>query len=39
MSEQTLMWGAFKLLMVVMLTINLGMNRTAHEVSFRQALT
>ncbi|NTW98837.1 MAG: TerC family protein [Geobacteraceae bacterium] len=39
MSEQTLMWGAFGLLMAVMLTIDLGMNRTAHEVSFRQALT
>jgi len=38
MSEQSLMWGAFGLLMVVMLTIDLGMNRTAHEVTFRQAL-
>jgi len=33
------MWGAFGLLMVVMLTIDLGMNRKAHEISFRQALT
>jgi tellurite resistance protein TerC len=33
------MWGIFGLLMVVMLTIDLGMNRTAHTVSFRQALT
>ena len=33
------MWGAFGLLMVVMLTVDLGMNRKAHEVSFRQALT
>lgn len=32
------MWGAFGLLMVVMLTIDLGMNRKAHKVSFRQAL-
>jgi len=39
MSEQTLMWAAFGLLMVVMLTIDLGMNRTAHKISFRQALT
>lgn len=39
MSEQSLMWGAFALLMVIMLTIDLGMNRKAHEVSFRQALT
>ena len=39
MSEQGLMWGAFGLLMVVMLAIDLGMNRNAHKVSFRQALT
>jgi len=39
MSEQTMMWGAFGLLMVVMLAIDLGMNRTVHTVSFRQALT
>jgi tellurite resistance protein TerC len=39
MSEQALMWVAFGLLMVVMLTIDLGMNRTAHKISFRQALT
>ncbi|OGU16562.1 MAG: tellurium resistance protein TerC [Geobacteraceae bacterium GWC2_53_11] len=39
MSEQSLMWGAFALLMVIMLAIDLGMNRKAHEVSFRQALT
>lgn len=39
MSEQGLMWGAFGLLMVVMLAVDLGMNRTAHKVSFRQALT
>ena len=39
MSDQTIMWGAFGLLMVVMLTIDLGMNRKAHEVTFRQALT
>lgn len=39
MSEQSMMWAAFGLLMVVMLTIDLGMNRKAHKVSFRQALT
>jgi len=33
------MWGIFGVLMVVMLAIDLGMNRTAHTVSFRQALT
>ncbi len=38
MSEQSLMWGAFGLLMVVMLAVDLGMNRKAHKVSFRQAL-
>ncbi|HIJ87817.1 MAG TPA: TerC family protein [Desulfuromonadales bacterium] len=39
MSEQSMMWSAFGVLMVVMLAIDLGMNRTAHTVSFRQALT
>ena len=33
------MWGAFGLLMIVMLTVDLGMNRKAHKVTFRQALT
>jgi len=33
-----MMWLVFGLLMVVMLAIDLGMNRKAHEVSFRQAL-
>lgn len=39
MSEQTLLWGAFTLLMLVMLAIDLGINRTARTVSFRQALS
>ncbi|MFH1027502.1 MAG: TerC family protein [Pseudomonadota bacterium] len=39
MSEQSMMWGAFGVLMIIMLVIDLGMNRKAHEVSFRQALT
>lgn len=39
MSEQSMMWAAFGILMVVMLAIDLGMNRKAHEISFRQALT
>ena len=34
-----MMWGAFGLLMTVMLAVDLGMNRKAHEVTFRQALT
>ena len=38
MSEQSLLFIGFGLLMVIMLSIDLGMNRTAHEVSFRQAL-
>jgi len=33
------MWCVFGLLMVVMLVIDLGLNRKAHKVSFRQALT
>lgn len=32
-----LLWVAFGLLMVIMLAIDLGMNRKAHRVSFRQA--
>src|SRR5450432_2486960 len=39
MSAQSIMWTAFGVLMVVMLVIDLGMNRKAHTVSFRQALT
>jgi len=38
MSEQLIMWCFFGLLMIVMLVIDLGLNRKAHEVSFRQAL-
>lgn len=37
MTAQTMMWGTFGLLMIVMLAIDLGMNRRAHEVTFRQA--
>ncbi|MDD2733428.1 MAG: TerC family protein [Desulfuromonadaceae bacterium] len=39
MSGQSGMWAAFGLLMVIMLVIDLGMNRTAHAISIRQALT
>lgn len=39
MSEQTIMWGAFGLLVVIMLVIDLGLNRKSHEISFREALT
>jgi len=38
MSEQALMWSAFGLLMVIVLAIDLGMNRTSRSISFRQAL-
>ncbi len=38
MSAQSLLWIAFGLLMTIMLAIDLGLNRRAHEVSFRQAL-
>lgn len=39
MSEQMIMWSAFGLLVVVMLVIDLGLNRRSHEISFREALT
>ena len=39
MSEQTLMWGAFGPLVVIMLVIDIGLNRKNHEISFREALT
>lgn len=38
MSEQSLLWLAFGLLMIIMLAIDLGVNRKAHKISFRQAL-
>lgn len=34
-----MMWGAFGLLVVVMLVIDLGLSRKSHEISFREALT
>lgn len=39
MSEQTILWSAFGLLVVIMLVIDLGLNRKSHEISFREALT
>jgi tellurite resistance protein TerC len=39
MSEQTMMWSAFGVLVVIMLVIDLGLNRKSHEISFREALT
>ncbi|BCS54927.1 TerC family protein [Geobacter sp. SVR] len=38
MSNQTLMWLAFNILVVIMLAIDLGLNRKSHEVSFRESL-
>lgn len=38
MSDQSIMWAVFGVLMVVMVTLDLGMNRKSHKVSFRQAL-
>jgi tellurite resistance protein TerC len=39
MTERTIMWLVFNILVVVMLVIDLGLNRRSHEVSFREALT
>jgi tellurite resistance protein TerC len=39
MSETTLMWVIFILLMIVMLAIDLGLNRHSHRVGMREALT
>jgi len=39
MSDQTIMWSAFGLLVVIMLVIDLGLSRKSHEISFREALT
>lgn len=39
MSVQTNMWLAFNALVIVMLAIDLGLNRKSHEVSFRESLT
>ena len=34
-----MMWSAFGVLVVIMLVIDLGLNRKSHEISFREALT
>ena len=39
MSSHVLLWIAFALLMMVMITIDLGLSRKSHEISFREALT
>ena len=38
MSSHVVLWGAFALLVVVMLAVDLGMNRKSHQVSFKEAL-
>jgi len=38
MSEQALLWGVFGLLIIIMLAVDLRINRKAHKVSFRQVL-
>jgi tellurite resistance protein TerC len=38
MTSHVLLWIAFTLLMMVMITIDLGLSRKSHEISFREAL-
>lgn len=38
MSSHVVLWSAFTILVVIMLVIDLGMNRKSHQVSFREAL-
>ena len=38
MSSHVVLWSAFAILVVIMLVIDLGMNRKSHQVSFREAL-
>ncbi len=38
MTETTIMWTVFALLFGVMLAVDLGLNRSSHQVSFREAL-
>lgn len=38
MSSHLVLWGCFIVLVVVMLAIDLGMNRKSHQVSFKEAL-
>ncbi len=37
MDNHLVLWGAFGLLMTVMITIDLGLSRKSHEISFREA--
>lgn len=38
MTTSTILWGSFILLTVIMLAVDLGMNRKSHRVSFKEAL-
>lgn len=38
MSSHVVLWGAFTLLVVIMLAVDLGLNRKSHQVSFKEAL-
>jgi len=38
MSDQSMMWLVFNILVMIMLVIDLGLNRKSHEISFRAAL-
>lgn len=38
MTPSTVLWGSFILLTVIMLAVDLGMNRKSHRVSFKEAL-
>lgn len=38
MSNQSVMWAVFGILVITMLAIDLGQNRRSHEISFREAL-
>lgn len=39
MTASLILWSAFALLVVIMLAIDLGMNRKSHQASFKEALT
>ncbi|MBT1072454.1 TerC family protein [Pelotalea chapellei] len=39
MTDRAFMWMAFNILILIMLFIDLGLNRKSHEVSYKEALT
>ena len=38
MDNHIVLWLAFALLMTVMITIDLGLSRKSHEITFREAV-